>query len=461
MQPLQSPHSCKSSVHNGALEDSSERLSPKENKRQRERIAKLGLLEMEAGRGDLPSALALARIYYFGKDAAEDKKKAFRYFQMAADLGSDEARNSLGVMLLRGEGGPLDKTAARRQFKWAAQNGHGRALYNYGICLLNSNSSTKAQKILDIFTSCAETLNIREGYSALGILYYEGRIVTKDLEKSIRLFSLASDKGCAFAKRCLSVILLTKKSSFAERMKGLDHLKCLAALGGPQDQYDYATACLTYGSGLSYQRAFFEYCTMAAAAGHLPALYQLALHFEEGDGVEPNISLAKKLYRLASDQNCKISLIRLTNLNADELGVPDTPAHQHSLDWHMRLKLVICELNAVLLREHELLEDSREAIYLKDKQDPHVRYLLGCAFYSGRGVERDRALAREHFRQAALRSHLEARHRLAKMLWKGEGGVQDKNEALFQLKMASKCGHEQAFWIYCRLSMTVKKEVPG
>lgn len=82
--------------------------------------------------GDAVSATEIGRMYSHGTDAPHDVPEAMRWLSRAVDLGSNEARRELGLLLLKGEvlprirnmlprccGKPLMLAMPRRRPLWA------------------------------------------------------------------------------------------------------------------------------------------------------------------------------------------------------------------------------------------------------------------------------------------------------------------------------------------------------
>lgn len=73
-----------------------------------------------------------------------------------------------------------------------------------------------------------------------------------------------------------------------------------------------------------------------------------------------------------------------------------------------------------------------------------AQYYLGNAFYSGHGVEEDKAEALSLFRKAAESGLREAQYNYAVMLSKGEGCEKDQEEAIRWFRKAAEAGHSGA-----------------
>ncbi|SMB87378.1 hypothetical protein SAMN05660772_02735 [Pasteurella testudinis DSM 23072] len=125
--------------------------------------------EKAAQQTDLPSSIQamndVAYHYYTGEGVAQDHKKAFEYYQRAAEGGYPTAMTQVGYMYRNGEGVKADVKKAAEWYQKAAEQDEPIALFN------------------------------------LGDLYENGTGVAKDLNKARELYAqaceLGDEDGCA------------------------------------------------------------------------------------------------------------------------------------------------------------------------------------------------------------------------------------------------------------------------
>lgn len=104
-------------------------------------------IKKAADQGLPEAALAYGSIFYFGDhEVTKDYGKAVPYFKRAAEQGSRDAQNFLGVMNQLGLGMAVDKTAAQRWLRSAALQNHLKAQANLGN-LLNPVAENRATRI--------------------------------------------------------------------------------------------------------------------------------------------------------------------------------------------------------------------------------------------------------------------------------------------------------------------------
>jgi TPR repeat protein len=93
-----------------------------------------------AGTGNAEELLRLGIKYYHGKDVAEDKAEAAKWFRRSAEQGNAEARFNLGVAFYNGEGVAQDKVEAAKWFRLAADQGNVKALFSLALAYFNGGS---------------------------------------------------------------------------------------------------------------------------------------------------------------------------------------------------------------------------------------------------------------------------------------------------------------------------------
>jgi TPR repeat protein len=67
---------------------------------------------------------ALAWLYYHGKYVTQDYNKATQLYLFAAQNGSAEAQNMMGILYSKGQGVEMNRTTAFEWLKKSAKNGH-------------------------------------------------------------------------------------------------------------------------------------------------------------------------------------------------------------------------------------------------------------------------------------------------------------------------------------------------
>ena len=152
---------------------------------------------------------------------------------------------------------------------------------------------------MDKLIVAADQGNAKAQYN-LGMDYYTGCGVPKDLKKAVRYLQLAADQGYDIAAQC---------------NLGLCYeIYLLAADQG----HAIAQSCLgvCYGNGAGVPKDMKEavrYFRLAADQGYFQAQYNLGLCYENGNGIPKDLKEAVRYYRLAADRHCALAIEALTN----------------------------------------------------------------------------------------------------------------------------------------------------
>ena len=76
-------------------------------------------------------------LYENGQGVPKDLAKAAELYQKAADQGSADAQNNLGVLYANGQGVPKDLRKAAELYQKAADQGYANAQNNLGVLYAN------------------------------------------------------------------------------------------------------------------------------------------------------------------------------------------------------------------------------------------------------------------------------------------------------------------------------------
>jgi TPR repeat protein len=154
---------------------------------------------LSANPKDAAAMTLIGEIYRTGAGVKPNSAEAERWYRLAADLGDRQARFSLGLLMLIGQGGVTkDRTAAASLFEQAAAQGHAGALYNLGVMALEGDGGGKDKpdfaKAADYFKRAAELGDGDAAYS-YGVLCRSGRGVPLDTAEGAEWIKRAADAG--------------------------------------------------------------------------------------------------------------------------------------------------------------------------------------------------------------------------------------------------------------------------
>ena len=168
--------------------------------------------------------------------------------------------------------------------------------------------------------------------------------------------------------------------------------------------------CYKYAENLDLKQAT-ECLQQAADLGDTEAMRQLGICYENGEGVDKNLSTAAKLYQLAKDRNNAKAMVNLASCYENGHGVPQ-------------------DLNIAI----ELLQQA------VDLNDSDAMFKLASWYEQGKGVTKDSSKAVDLLVQAAENGHVGAMYKLGLMLVKGEGVSTDLKNGIRYLEQAANKG---------------------
>lgn len=156
--------------------------------------------QQAADLGDVRSINYLGNYYYNGLCGIIDYKKAFDYYKIASDLGYAPAQNNLANCYYEGRGTEVDFEKAFNLYKSASEQNHVQAITSLAECYYNARGvETDKNKAFKLFLDASNKGNL-EATCFVGEFYYKGEIVEKDVYKAFELFSIAANKGNAQAQ---------------------------------------------------------------------------------------------------------------------------------------------------------------------------------------------------------------------------------------------------------------------
>ncbi|WP_406741410.1 tetratricopeptide repeat protein [Acinetobacter shaoyimingii] len=106
--------------------------------------AELKQLEYKANQGDIRSQSQMGDLYLFGENEQKvDYKKAFYWYNKAAQNGDAKSQYNLAIMYLNGYGVDINKSKAVEFYRKAAVQGDSDSQLQLGIRYLNGEGVSK------------------------------------------------------------------------------------------------------------------------------------------------------------------------------------------------------------------------------------------------------------------------------------------------------------------------------
>lgn len=193
----------------------------------------LALLEPLAAQNNAAALAGLGNLYQAGAGTVPaDLPKAHGYFEDAAALGDFGAKSRLGMMLIKGEGGPADTGRGLTLLREVAAIGDGWAKIQLGEVLTSGKEApVDAEGALDAFMAARET-GLPAAAIKLGYLYLSGAgTIEADPARAAAYFTEAADSGDSTGQISLALLLLEGKGVDKDVERALGLLRLAAGTG--------------------------------------------------------------------------------------------------------------------------------------------------------------------------------------------------------------------------------------
>ena len=152
---------------------------------------------------DAAAQFTLGGNYYFGYNGyTQDYSQAKKWFEASAKQGHASAQYNLGLMYLKGKVIPKDLNKAKLWLEKASNQGHLEAQVGLaGIYLTTNNKNSP--KGLELLKQALKS-NSPQAQLVMGVLYYNGTVLSQDMNEAKRYFDMACknglQKGCELSK---------------------------------------------------------------------------------------------------------------------------------------------------------------------------------------------------------------------------------------------------------------------
>lgn len=167
-----------------------------------------------AEQGDANYQNSLALLYLKGGDGYEkNDEKAAHWFHKAAENGSVDAQNNLGIMYLTGQGVEKDLKEAAVWLQKAAESGNAAAQSNLGLMYYYDEGVEKDFQQAAYWLLKSAKQGDVTAQNNLAVMYSEGLGVNKNQDRAIYWLQKAADQGDAMARKNLAMIVLDQPYS--------------------------------------------------------------------------------------------------------------------------------------------------------------------------------------------------------------------------------------------------------
>ena len=368
--------------------------------------------------GESKALELLAVCYARGQGLEQDSQEAERLLIQWAEQGDGKTKLNLARRYKLGEDVPKNMGKALSWLKRAQLAGMDNAAQHFYM-------EERMQELVtglfgenkDAFSSdmARAEQGDAEAQNRIGVYYYTGRNVEKDLAKGVEWFQKAADQGSANAQKNLGNCYQSGEGVDRDDTLGAFYYQKAAEQGMAEAQALLGD-CYYNGQGVDkdYTQAAVWY-QKAADQGHAGARVALGSMYYYGLGVETDDDKAIDLFRKAAEQG--------------------EASAQYSLG--------LCYQSGRGVMQDNL----QAAVHFRkaaERNDPSGQYSLGLCYGNGWGVEHDNVQAVFWIKKAAEQGLSSAQCVLGNCYRDGIGAEQDQEAALFWYRKAASQGHEGA-----------------
>lgn len=271
--------------------------------------------EKASDAGCADAMLNLGTMYNSGDGVTKDTHKALMLTEKAANAGNAVAQQNMFVLLRES-----DPTRAISYLRKSAEQGHANAMRDLGVMTMTGQMgiSVDVNKALQLEKGAAEKGN-NVAMHDLGYFYANGLGVKKDLDKAAIYFYKGSKAGNQKARTGMSDCYKAGALNALAYDNYSDWVVSLAKqekiFDGDKEDYTHPITTTTNS------QSEFEKNLALAEQGDAKAQCKVGFAYNEGKGVEKDLSKAFYWYKKAADQGYALGQFNLGTLYDNGRGV--------------------------------------------------------------------------------------------------------------------------------------------
>ncbi len=403
-----------------------------------------------ADQGNPAAQTRLGWMFENGKGVTRDYKKAYEWYKKAAEQGYAQGQRPLGVLYELGKGVKKDSAKAAYWYKKAAEQGIARAQVNLGILYETGLGVEKDYEQALYWYRESIKRNYARGQTQLGRMYEYGHGVEKDLKQAKFWYEKAAAQNYSKAKFFLvNLKSKTQKSSeIATSKTDGDNKKLNEEFLDYSGRSEYTKEITNL---LLEQEKPLKHYLAAAEKGNVDAQSELGLKYFKGVGVEKDLTKAAYWFNKAAEQGDLSSQNNLGLMYINGLGVEKNPtvaakwlqkaAKQGDSAAENNLAIMYINGTGVDKDTNKALELLKRAA---GKGHKDAQYNLASMYYKDPSLNNDYKIIVELLKKSALQGHVDAQYDLASMFYNGHGVKKDLENSVFWLKKAADQGDDEA-----------------
>ena len=166
----------------------------------------LAMTKKNAEGGDARAQFDFGMMYHKGDGLPKDYAKAVKWYRLAAAQGEANAQNNLGIMYAKGEGVPKDDVESANFYRLSAEQGNVDAQWNLGYRYTVGRGLPKDDaEAVKWYRLAADQGNVK-AQNSLGVAYWEGKGVAVDINQAHYWLKKAATRGDKDASKNLEAI---------------------------------------------------------------------------------------------------------------------------------------------------------------------------------------------------------------------------------------------------------------
>lgn len=238
----------------------------------------------------LREAMGYAAIPFPNADINAVKPKASE-----KNHGTPEEECNKGKQYLYGRGEDIDEERAFSHFKYSAENDYGLGMYYLSCCYFDGKGVTKDIEKGKFWLSKACNKDVALAYYRLGdMLDFDEDKAQLSYDIAFDLFNKDLVKGNSETLYRIALCYLYGHGVEQDTQKSLEYL--LEAVKANNDDACYQLALYYKGGNDKNFSESFKWYQKAADLGNVDALYDIGYCYESGTGVEKNLEKAFEYY---------------------------------------------------------------------------------------------------------------------------------------------------------------------
>lgn len=284
-------------------------------------------LEEAAENGFEDSFYVLGESYFEGVYVDLNYKKAFKYLSKAAELGDENALESLGDMYYFGFYVDEDKKKAFKLYKESISLGNVELYYKLGKIYEDEG---KYKSAINYYKKGHKNNDVRSSQK-LGVMFYNGEHVEKDIKKSLEYMEVAAESNEPHALYVMGIANLN-----VDKYKAIKYLKEAYRLGSIHAAEALASELLieVLNEKKIDEKKLLEYVKKAKDGDLEDGIYYYGLVHAYGIGVKKNNEEAFKYFKIAAEKKCEKAIIKLGNWYKHGIYVKPNPCE--AIRWYKK-----------------------------------------------------------------------------------------------------------------------------